>query len=266
MKDLSIYFKLVVTAIKCKMEYKFTFGFFVFGILIFYIGQLGVILVIMNKFKTINGWTLGEMAFLYGLLVFSQGISYLMFNALNHFERFIIQGEFDRVLIRPLNPLIQVLCSNLQISSIAHFIIGVTAIFFGSISAGLEWSFGKLFFLALVIGGSVLIFGGIRIIVSAVAFWTIRNRILVQIFVYNSKEFILYPISIYNPWVQWFLTFIFPLAFINFYPAGYFLNKSGQFIFHPILQFMTPVIGLFIFSVSLLIWRFGISRYQSTGS
>ncbi len=266
MDNFSIYFRLVYAAIKSKMEYKFTFGFFVFAIIIFYMGQLGVILVIMNKFKTINGWTLGEMAFLYGLLVFSQGITYLVFNALNHFERFIIQGEFDRVLIRPLNPLIQVLCSNLQISSIAHFIIGITAIFFGSISAGLEWSFGKLFFLALVIGGAVLILGGIRIIVSAVAFWTIRNRILVQIFVYNSKEFILYPVSIYNQWVQWFLTFIFPLAFINFYPAGYFLHKSDQFIFNPILQFMTPAIGLIIFTLSLLIWSYGINRYQSTGN
>jgi ABC-2 type transport system permease protein len=266
MENLSIYLKLIITAIKSKMEYKITFGFFVFAIIIFYFGQLGVILVVMNRFKTINGWTLGEMAFLYGLLVFSQGISFLVFNALNHFERFIIQGEFDRVLTRPLNPLIQVLCSDLQISSLAHFIIGVTAIFFGSASAGLEWSFGKIFFLALVIGGAVLILGGIRIIVSAVAFWTIRNRALVHIFVYSSKEFILYPVSIYNPWVQWFLTFIFPLAFINFYPAAYFLHKSEQFMFHPILQFMTPLVGLTIFFLSLLLWRYGINRYQSTGN
>jgi len=262
----NVYLKLILAAIKSKMEYKFTFGFSVFAIIVFYIGQLGIILVIMNKFKTINGWTLGEMAFLYGLLVFSQGITFLVFNALNHFERFIIQGEFDRVLIRPLNPLIQVLCSGLQISSVAHFIIGVTAIIFGSVSAGLEWSFGKLIFLAFVIGGAVLILGGIRIIVSAVAFWTVRNRALVHILVYSSKEFILYPVSIYNPWIQWFLTFIFPLAFINFYPAGYFLHKSGQFMFHPVLQFMTPVVGLIIFLSSLLLWRYGINRYQSTGN
>lgn len=262
----NVYLKLIVAAIKSKMEYKVTFGFLIFAIIVFYMGQLGIILVIMNKFKSINGWTLGEMAFLYGLLVFSQGISFLVFNSLNHFEQFIVRGEFDRVLTRPLNPLIQVLCSGLEVSSLAHFIIGVTAIIFGSISAGLEWSFWKLIFLAMVIGGAVLILGGIRIIISAVAFWTIRNRALVHIFVYSSKEFILYPISIYNPWVQWFLTFIFPLAFVNFYPAGYFLNKSDQFMFHPILQFMTPVVGIILFSFSLLLWRLGINRYQSTGS
>ena len=260
------YFKLILAAVKSKMEYKFTFGFLIFAIIVFYMGQLGIILVIMNKFKTIKGWTLGEMAFLYGLLVFSQGITFLIFNALNNFERFILQGEFDRVLIRPLNPLVQVLCSGLEISSVAHFIIGVTAIIFGSISAGLEWSFVKLMFLVFVIGGAVLILGGIRIIVSAIAFWTIRNRALVHVFVYSSKEFILYPVSIYNPWVQWFLTFLFPLAFVNFYPASYFLQKSGQFMFHPVLQFMTPVVGATLFTLSLLLWRYGINKYQSTGS
>lgn len=260
------YFKLILAAIKSKMEYKFTFVFLIVAVIVYYLGQLGIILVIMNKFKTINGWTLGEMAFLYGLLVFSQGLTFLVFNALNHFERFIVQGEFDRVLIRPLNPLIQVLCSSLEISSIAHFIIGITAIIFGSLSAGLEWSFGKIVYLAFVIGGAVLILGSIRIIVSAIAFWTIRNRALVHVFVYSSKEFILYPISIYNPWVQLFLTFVFPLAFVNFYPAGYFLQKSSEFLFHPVLQFMTPVVGLIMFAFSLLLWRYGINRYQSTGS
>ncbi len=248
------------------MEYKFTFGFLVFAVIVFYTGQLGIILVIMNKFKTINGWTLGEMAFLYGLLVFSQGVTFLVFNALNHFERFIVQGEFDRVLTRPLNPLMQVLCSGVEVTSLAHFLIGVSTIIFGSKSAGLEWSFGKLIFLALVIAGGVLILGGIRIIISAVAFWTTRNRALVHIFVYSSKEFILYPVSIYNPWVQWFLTFIFPLAFVNFYPAGHFLQKSEQFLFHPVLQFMTPAVGIILFTLSLLLWRYGINRYQSTGS
>ncbi len=260
------YLKLILAAIKSKMEYKFTFGFFIFAVIVYYIGQLGIILVIMNKFKTINGWTLGEMAFLYGLLVFSQGITFLLFNSLNHFEKFIVQGEFDRVLTRPLNPLIQVLCSSVEMSSIAHFVIGVTAIIFGSASAHLEWDLKKIIFLALVIGGAVLILGGIRITVSAIAFWTVRNRALVHVFVYSSKEFILYPVSIYNPWVQSFLTFIFPLAFVNFYPASYFLHKSDQFIFHPFLQFMTPVVGAILFSLSLLLWRYGINKYQSTGS
>lgn len=261
-----IYFKLILAAIKSKMEYKFTFVFFVLAVIVYYMGQLGIILVIMNKFKTINGWSLGEMAFLYGLLVFSQGITFFVFSSLNHFERFILQGEFDRVLIRPLNPLMQVLCSSVEVASLAHLTIGITAIIFGSISANIVWSLGKIIFLTLVIGGAVLILGGIRIIISAIAFWTTRNRALVHIFVYSSKEFILYPVSIYNSWIQWFLTFIFPLAFINFYPASYFLNKSEQFIFHPVLQFMTPIVGLITFMGSLLLWSYGINRYQSTGS
>ena len=65
----NVYLKLVLAAIKSKLEYKFTFAFLIIAVIVYYLGQLGIVLVIMNKFKSINGWTLGEMAFLYGLLV-----------------------------------------------------------------------------------------------------------------------------------------------------------------------------------------------------
>ena len=248
------------------MEYKISFLFFVLAVFSYYFGQLGIIWVIVHRFKTIGGWNLGEMAFLYGLFIFSQGITSLCFNSLNSFEDFIINGDFDRFLIRPLSPICQILCANFEIASIAHFALGVTALVFGSFYADICWTIPKVFFLIPVIIGAVLIQGGIRILVSSVAFWTIRNRAIVHTVVYSSKEFIHYPISIYNIWVKMFLTFIFPLAFINFYPATYFLDKRGETLFHPILRYFTPVVGVLVFSFGCLFWKFGTNKYQSTGN
>lgn len=266
MKNLKIYLELGLTAIKCKMEYKFSFLFFILAIFVYYFAQLAIIWVIVTKFKTIAGWNLGEMAFLYGLFIFSQGITSLCFNSLNKFEDLIINGDFDRFLIRPLSPICQILCTNFEVASIAHFIIGGTALVFGSIYAEVSWSFTKTLFLVPVIIGAVLIQGGIRISVSAITFWTTRNRALVHTIVYSSKEFIHYPLSIYNVWIKVFLTFIFPLAFINFYPANYFLDKSKESLFHPSLQFLTPIVGLTVFFISTSFWKFGINKYQSTGN
>ena len=261
-----IYSKLILASLRGKMEYKATFLFFFFAIIFYYAGQIGVLLTVAHRFKTISGWTLGEMAFLYGLLIFSQGIASVIFNSLNSFEEFTIKGEFDRVLIRPLNPLGQILCSSFEVSSVSYFFIGTTALVFGSRLSGIEWTAGKLFMLPLVILGAVLIQGGIRICVAAAAFWTIRNRSLVHTVVYSSKEFIYYPISIYNGAIQVFLTFVFPIAFINYYPSAYFLEKAGGGLFHPVLQFLTPVVGIAVFCASLVFWRKGLNRYQGTGS
>lgn len=248
------------------MEYKASFMFFILAIFFYYFSQLGIIWVVVNKFHSIGGWNIGEMAFLYGLFIFSQGITSLCFNSLNSFEDLIINGDFDRFLIRPLSPLGQVLCTNFEIASIAHFVIGGSALVFGSMYADVHWSPYKAAFLLPVIAGSVLIQGGIRIIVSSVAFWTVRNRAIVHTVVYSSKEFIHYPISIYNSWVRILLTFIFPLAFVNFYPATYFLDQGSRTLFHPILQFLTPAVGLILFSTSCLFWKYGTNQYKSTGN
>ncbi len=266
MENLNIYFKLGLSAVRSKMEYKVSFLFFVFAIFFYYFGQLGILWVIVNRFQSIGGWNLGEMAFLYGLFIFSQGITSLCFNSLNSFEDLIITGEFDRFLIRPLSPICQILCANFEIASIAHFVLGGSALVFGSIYANVAWSVPKALFLVPVVIGAVLIQGGIRIVVAAVTFWTTRNRALVHTIVYSSKEFIHYPITIYNVWVKIFLTFLFPLGFVNFYPANYFLDKGDETLFHPSLQYLTPVAGIIVFFTGCLVWKFGTNKYQSAGS
>jgi len=266
MSGFGIYLKMIVIAIRAKMEYRLTFVFTFFALLVFYLGQLGVILIMLSRFRSIAGWAIGEMMFLYGLMVFSQGLTTVFFASLNDFESLIISGDFDRFLVRPLDPLTQILSSRFEITSVAHFFIGSTALYFGSIYAEVEWTLLKAMFFPLALSGAVLIQGGIRLAVSAVAFWTLRNRALVHTAVYSSKEMIYYPISIYKLWVQYFLTLLFPLAFVNFYPSHYFLNRSSSdLLFHPIIQFMTPVMGLVVFTAAYVFWKAGIRSYQSAG-
>jgi len=265
-EDLKILLHLIIASIRSRMEYKISFIFLFFALIVYYLAQLGVIVVVLTKFGDIAGWSLGEMAFLYGLMVFSQGVTTILFGSLNDFEGQVINGDFDRLLVRPLSPLVQILASKFEISSLAHFLIGSTALYLGSRSSGVEWTALKALYLPVVIGGAVLIQGGMRLGVAAVCFWTIRNRSLVHILIYSSKEMILYPISIYHRAMQMFLTIAFPLAFINFYPSHYFLSRSGSgLLFHPYIQYMTPVAGVVVFACAYALWRLGITRYQSVG-
>jgi len=264
---LRIYLTMITASIRAKMEYKMTFLFMFFALLVYYAGHIGVVLVILAKFTNIAGWSLGEMAFLYGLMVFSQGLTSVFFSSMNEFESLVVNGEFDRLLVRPLDPLGQILTGKFEIISLANFSIGITALWFGSYYAGVQWTFAKALFLPVVLFGAVLIQGGVRLAVSAVCFWTVRNRSLVHTVVYSSKEMILYPITIYKMWMQVFLTILFPLAFVNFYPSTYFLNRDGSaLLFHPVIQYMTPVAGVIVFACAYALWRVGINHYQSVGN
>lgn len=266
MDTVKIYLTLISISIKARMEYKTSFLFYIVAIIAFYIGQLGLLFVILNRFQQIQGWTMGEMAFLYALLTFAHGFANLIFAQLIHFDQLIVSGEFDRTLVRPLSPLGQVIFSKFDASTAAHLIIGFVALYFGSHLAGIEWTVKKIMLFPVIVLGGVLIAGAIRLMVAAVAFWTLRNRSLVHTVVFSSREFILYPVTIYNMGVQFFLTFIFPIAFINFYPAHLFLDRSGENLLHPALEMGTPLVGIILFTISIFAWKAGVDHYQSSGS
>jgi len=266
MGTLKILFTLGLTSVRSRMEYKSSFLFYIFAILVFYVGQVGLLLVILARFHEIQGWDLGQMAFLFSLLAFAQGISNLFFSSLHNFDQMIIKGEFDRYLVRPLSPFGQVIVSKFEASTLAHLFIGCIALYIGSEMAEINWTWKKALYFPLVIAGGVMISGAIRLAVTSVAFWTLRNSSLVHTIVFSSREFVIYPVTIYNWGVQFFLTFVFPIAFINFYPAHYFLDRTGEGLLHPALQMGTPIVGLVLFALSIYSWKAGIDHYQSSGS
>ncbi|MFQ5962778.1 MAG: ABC transporter permease [Candidatus Scalinduaceae bacterium] len=266
MDTFKIYLTLISTSIRARMEYKTSFLFYTVAILAFYIGQIGLLFVILNRFQKIQGWTLGEIAFLYALLTFAHGFTNLIFAQLIHFDQMIVSGDFDRTLVRPLSPLGQIIFSKFEVSTAAHLIIGFMALYYGSHLASIDWTLKKVLLFPVIVLGGVLIAGAIRLIVAAVAFWTLRNQSLVHTVVFSSKEFIIYPVTIYNMGIQLFLTFVFPIAFINFYPAHLFLDRSGDNLLHPVLEMGTPLVGIILFTISIFTWKAGLNHYQSSGS
>ena len=263
--NVYIYFRMAIASIKSRMEYRSTFIIFMFTLIAFYTAQVLTIGVVIQRFKSIGGWSMGEMAFLYSLLILSQGLVASIFNGLIDFSTQVRDGIYDRTLIRPLSPIVQVVMNGFEISGLAHIIMGIASFLLANSFLDIQWDFKNSFMFVMVILGGSLILAGIRIIIAAIAFWAVNNNSLVHLFVYSSREFLLYPLNIYTGGVRFLLTFLIPLGFINFYPAHYFLNKSPDNLFHPFFIFATLPVGITIFLFSLIIWKFGENAYESAG-
>jgi ABC-2 type transport system permease protein len=76
---------------------------------------------------------------------------------------------------------------------------------------------------------------------------------------------IAYPVSIYGTGVRFLLTFVVPVAFINYYPAGLFLNRP-EYTEVRSLVVIAPVVGLGLFALAVALWRRGLAAYSSAGS
>jgi ABC-2 type transport system permease protein len=91
--------------------------------------------LVFSRFETLKGWTLGQVAFLYGLAELSFGIMDLIFSGFDpsYFGFQVRRGTFDQLLLRPINITIQVLGSEFALRRIGKIVIGIL-IFFSALS------------------------------------------------------------------------------------------------------------------------------------
>src|SRR5699024_9004180 len=102
-------------------------------------------------------WTLGEITFLYGMRLTSHGIFYACFSQMFEADRVLVSGEFDRFLLRPISPLVQLFTRKLRINYFGDLLGGSLLLAVASTQADIDWSSrAVLFLLAAVVGGALV--------------------------------------------------------------------------------------------------------------
>ncbi|MCG6193941.1 ABC-2 family transporter protein [Leptospira sp. FAT2] len=264
--SIKTYFKLALSSIQSHMEYKASFWIYLVTLLVYYSAQAGTIFILLSRFSSIGGWSRGEIAFLYSLLIFAQGIVASVFSGMVEFGSLVRDGSYDRYLLRPLSPIGQVLMNHFDITGLLHLVLGILTFLVANQFTNIEWTFWKVCMLFLSVFGSAMILAGIRIAIASIAFYAVQNYSLVHLFIFSSREFMMYPMNIYNVSIRILLTFLLPLGFVNFYPAHYFLAKNSESLFHPLFIYLNFPVGFLLFFGSLFIWKKGQRRYESTGT
>lgn len=267
MNYAKMYGRYIVLTLKSRMEYRFSFLMDILIHIFIYVINYMSLWIIFEKFKSISGWGFYEVMFLYNLNLLSYGFCCMFFySPMQGLERMVQRGDFDSILVRPIKPFWHLIFRGFNHVFLGHIILAAI-IFYVSIShLQVSWNLFKALMFLLVIIGGVLIQTAILVLSGSLSFWFVRSRAAVNTTIYGLRAFLDYPITIYPGWIQVILTFIVPYAFVNFYPSELFLQKSGAMLFHPTLQYGTPVVGILLFALSMKVWDIGVQRYQSTGS
>ncbi len=118
------YTRLISIQIRSQMQYRVSFLMdLVSTAALSGISFLAVALII-ERFGSIMGWTLGEVAFLAGLIEMSFAVMEILFSGFEPdvFSTQIRQGSFDQMLLRPVNITVQVLGSRFLMRRLGRFI------------------------------------------------------------------------------------------------------------------------------------------------
>ncbi len=263
---LSIFGALASTSLRAEFQYRANVVTSMISGMLYQLTGFVVIWIIVARFNTIGGWSLAEITFLYGMRLTSHGIFYLCFSQLFELDRVLITGEFDRFLVRPLSPLLQIFTRKLRVNCFGDLIGGTALLIAAAPRVAIDWGPLSITFLILAVIGGALVEGSVQITLSSLSFRflnalavrTTANEIFNQ---YGN-----YPQKIFPTALQYALTFVLPVAFVAWFPASALLDRTGGLIVPGWLAWLAPLVGLGAFLVALRIWHRASRGYQSSGT
>ena len=264
----SMYRRLIGVQIRSQLQYRTQFALDVVATVLTVFLEFSALALVFERFDNIAGWTLPEVAFLYGSVEIAFGIMDLIFSGFDpqDFGQEIRRGSFDQILLRPVPVTAQVLGREFVLRRLGKVAVGCAVFGTALVLNDVAWTPTKLAYLPLMILGMVGFFGGLFVIGSTITFWTVESIEAMNILTYGGSFMISHPMSIYGVWMRRFFTYAVPAIFLNYYPALYLLDKPDPFGFPTVAPFLSPLVGLLFLGASLRFWRFGIRHYQSTGT
>jgi ABC-2 type transport system permease protein len=264
--NASLYLALTGAGLRGALQYRANFVIWIVMGIVYQSTGFIFIWVLLSRFTVLAGWSLGEIAFLYGVRLLAHGLNLLAFGYLHRIEYLVRRGEMDRFLVRPVPVLFHVIIDRFPVGAIGDFGGGVAIFIAANVMVGIAWTPVALGYLVLAVIGGALIEAGIKLVIASLCFRWLSTRALVFLVDDLFSNFGNYPLRIFGGTIQFLLTFALPVAFIAYFPAAVLLGRTAELSVAPAIAYLAPLAGVLVFGLAYLLWRHELPQYQSSGS
>ncbi|TCM48034.1 ABC transporter permease [Kribbella sp. VKM Ac-2568] len=260
------YRMLVMMWIRSSLAYPASFALTLVSTMLITGTDFVAVVLMFSHIESFGGFSLGEMGLLYGTASMTLGLADLATGSIERIGQRIRTGELDVWLIRPVPAFIQAVADNFALRRLGRpFQAGlVLVIALGHIE--LDWTVAKGIVLVVSMLTGSIIFGAIFVLGAAFQFISIDSAELANSFTYGGQQLTQYPLSIFGKDIVRAVTFIVPLAFVNYYPVLFVLGKPAPLGLPSWIGLLAPAVAVAMIALASVAWRGGLRRYRSTGS
>jgi len=263
-RDLQAFTMLAAMWVRVSWSYRASFVMMTVGSLVLTGIDFVAILVMFANVDSLGGFGLGEIAFLYGGTAICLGIADLVVGNVERLGQRVRMGSLDAMMVRPVGLLVQVCADEFAVRRAARITQALVVL---SVACfWVSWSPAKVGLTIVMLVSGAVIFLSIFVVFGCIQFWTLDASEVANAFTYGGNTMTQYPLTIFPREVVTALTFLVPLAFVNWYPALYVLDRSDPYGFPEWLRFASPLAAAVLVAVTAVVWRLGVRHYESTGS
>jgi ABC-2 type transport system permease protein len=260
-EQATIWRRLVGARVRADWQYRTSFVLFTVSQFLAELLGLLLIVVLFANVDALAGWTVAEVAFLYGTSSLAFALSDVFIGEVDYVSTHIQRGSFDRFLLRPVGPILLLCGQEFAFRRAGKVAQAVLVLGIALARVEVDWDLWRAAMVVQMVGVGFVIFGGFWVITASLSFWVVEIREVASAFTYGGNFMAAYPFEIFAGWFRRLATLV-PLAFVSYYPALWVLGRGEP----TALSFAGPLVAAAVVLVARATWRSGIRHYRSTGS
>jgi ABC-2 type transport system permease protein len=265
-RALLVYVLLAWTWVRAAAQYPVSMILLTTGTLFVTCLDLAAIALIFVHTPRLAGFSGAEVLFLYGTSVVSFAIADILLGSAERLGQHVREGTLDAILVRPVSPLIQIATEDFSPRRLGKLIPALVVLALATRRVHVTWTTGRVIMIPVMLLSGVAIFGALWVLTTALQFVVIDAREAMNSVTYGGGFLTQYPLSVFGRDFVRTLTFLVPLAFVNWQPSLYILDRPDPLGLPAALRFGSPLVAVLLCAVAALAWRAGLRRYRSTGS
>lgn len=228
--------------------------------------DLAAIALMFAHAPRIAGYDATEVMFLYGTSGLSFALAEIVLGTAERLGHHVRQGTLDAMLVRPVSPLVQVATEDFSPRRLGKLIPTLAVLVIVIPRLDVSWTPWRALLVLLMIGAGFTIFAALWVLTAAVQFVVIDGHQATKAVTYGGGFLTQYPLEIFGRDVVRGLTFVIPLAFVNWEPSLYVLGRADPLGLPTPVRFASPLVAAVLCGLAALAWRSGLRHYRSTGS
>jgi ABC-2 type transport system permease protein len=263
---LALYRHYVRASIRSQLQYRASFAMAALGVFVITGTEFLAIWALFDRFGQLRGWRLPEVALFYAIISITWSLCDAMSRGFEVFAETVKSGDFDRILLRPRSPVLQLLGQELTLRRVGRLVQGLIVLGYAIAAGDIAWTVARGALLLAAIASGICVFLGILVLQATSAFWTVDTLEVWNAFTYGGVTASQYPIAIYRSWFRALFTYVFPIGCVSYFPGLVILGHPDPLGVPPIIGWIAPAAGPVFLAACLQVWRIGVWRYRSTGS
>jgi ABC-2 type transport system permease protein len=252
--------------IRSTMAYRASFAMTVIGQFVGTGLDFAAILLMFSQVDALGGYTLPEVAFLYGLSGGAFGLADLVIGSTDKLGRRVRDGTLDTLLVRPAPVLAQVAADRFALRRVGRITQGLLVLGYALVSLEISWTPLKVLMIPAMMLSGAGIFAAVFVAGAAFQFVAQDASEVQNSFTFGGTTLLQYPPSVFAQDLVRGVTFVLPLAFVNWLPALYVLGRPYPLDLPEWVAFLPPLVAVACCVLAGMAWRVGLRSYRSTGS